>query len=101
MNGGTLNHALEGGRRFRFGRSVRRKPRQILVEKFGKIGAQLIEVDATGLEHRDRVGVFGQGEKQMFERRIFMPAFTCEGEGTMERLFEHTRQHGSAPFSVV
>ena len=62
VNRGALNHALEAGGRLRIARPVGRKAGEILVEEFGQIAAQLVEVDAAGAQHRGGIGVVRQAE---------------------------------------
>ena len=90
MDRGALDHALEAGGRLRIARPVGRQAGQILVEEFGKVAAQLVEVDAAGAQHGRRVGVVGQAEQQVLQRRIFVTALTGERQGAVQRLLEVT-----------
>ena len=85
---GALHHALEAGGGLRIARPVGGQPGKVLVEELGQIAAQLVEIDAAGAQHRGGVGVVGQAEQQMLQRRIFVTALAGERQGAMQRLFE-------------
>ncbi len=72
MDRGPLDHALEARRGFRVARPVRRQPGEILVEEFGQVGAQLIEIDAAGAQHRGGIRVFRESEQEMLKGRVFV-----------------------------
>jgi hypothetical protein len=78
MDRRTLHDALEAGGRLRVARAVGRQTREVLVEEFGEVTAQLVEIDAAGAQHSRRIGVFRQPEKQMLERGVFVLPFTGE-----------------------
>ena len=88
MDRRALHDALEPRGRLRVAWTIGRQARQILVEKFREIGAQLVEVDTAGAQHAGGVGVFGKAEQQMLQRRIFVPAVAGERQGAMQRLFQ-------------
>ena len=69
------------------GRSVA-SPARSLSRNSIEVGAQLVEIDAAGAQHGGGVGVLGQAEQQVLQRRVFVPALAGEGEGAVERLFE-------------
>jgi len=94
MDGGALDHALESRRRLGIARPVGGEAGEVLIKEFREIGAQLVQIDAAGAQHGGGVAVVGQAEQKMLERSVFVPAIACEGEGTVERLFEIAGQHG-------
>ena len=55
-----LHHALEPGGGLRVARPVGGQAGQVLVEELAQVGAQLVEVDPAGAQHRRRVGVVRQ-----------------------------------------
>ena len=63
MDRGALHHALEPGGGFRVAGAIGGQARQLLVEEFGEIGAQLVEVDAAGAQHGGGVRVLGEAEQ--------------------------------------
>ena len=88
MDRRALHHALEARGGFRIAGPVRRETGEILVEKFGEIGAKLVDIHAAGPQHRRRIGIVDQTKQQMFERGVFVPAIGGEGESSVKRLFE-------------
>ena len=80
MDRGALHHALEPGGRLRIARPVGGQAGEILVEEFGQVTAQLVEIDAACPEHGGGIAVVGQSEQQVFQGGIFVPAFTSEGQ---------------------
>ncbi len=88
MDRGALHDALEAGGGLRIARPIGGQPGEILVEEFGQVIAQLVEIDAAGLQHGGGVGVVRQAEQQMFQGGILVPPFTGERQGAMKRLFE-------------
>ena len=85
---GALHHALEAGGGLRIAGPVGRQAGEILVEELRQIRAQLVEVDATGAQHRGGIGVVGQAQQQVLQRRVFVTAFAGERQGAVQRLFE-------------
>jgi hypothetical protein len=49
---------------------------------------QFAEVDAASFHDPAGMDIFGKREKQMLERRIFVPAAARFSEGVVERLLE-------------
>ena len=91
---GALHDALEPRGGLRVARAVGRQAGEILVEELAEVGAQLVEIDPAGAQHRRGVVVVGEPEQEMLEGRVFVAAFAREREGAMQRLFEITREHG-------
>ena len=75
---GALHHALEPGGRLRIARPVGRQASEVLVEKLGQIAAQLVEVHPAGTQHRRGIGVVGQAQEQVLQRRVFVTTFAGE-----------------------
>ena len=90
MDRGALHDALEAGGRLRVAGPVGRQAGEVLVEELGQVGAQLVEIDAAGAQHGGGVGVVGQAEQQVLQRRVFVPALAGERQGAVQRLFEVT-----------
>ena len=88
MDRGALHDALEAGGGLRIARPVGGQAGEILVEEFGQIGAQLVQIDAAGPQHRRGIGVVRQAEQQMLQGRVLVAAFARERQGAVQRLFE-------------
>ena len=78
MDRGALHHALETGGRLRIAGAIGRQAGEVLVQEFRQIAAQLVEVHAAGAQHRRCIGVIGQAQEQVLQRRIFVTAFAGE-----------------------
>jgi hypothetical protein len=89
-----LQDALEACGRFGIIGPVGDQVGQFVVEIFDQLGAELLEIHTTGPEDGDGVLVFGQGQKEVFKGGVLVAALVGEGQGSMERLLEVTRQHG-------
>ena len=85
---GALDDALEAAGRRRVGLAFDLERFELVVEIVADRVAQLAEIDAAGLHDAAGMDVLDQGEKQMLERRIFVPAAARLGEGVVERLLE-------------
>ena len=88
MDRGALHDALEAGGRLRIAGAIGRQAGEVLVEELRQIAAQLVEVDAAGAQHRRGIGVVGQAQQQVLQRRIFVPTLAGERQGAVQRLFE-------------
>ncbi len=87
MDGGALHHTLEAGGGLGVAGAVGRQAGQVLVEELGQVGAQLVQVDAAGAQHGGGVVVVVEGQQQVLQRGVFVPALAGQRQGTMERLF--------------
>ena len=85
---GALDDALEAGGGFRITRPIGGQAGEILVEEFGQVVAQLVEIDPARLQHGGGIGVVRETEQEMFQGRILVPPFTGERQGAVKRLFE-------------
>ena len=74
MDGGALHDTLEAGGRLRVAGAVGGQPGKILVEEFGEVFLDLLDIDTAGAQHRDGVSIVDQAKEQVLERRIFMLA---------------------------
>ena len=83
---GALHDALEARGRLRIARPVGGEAGKVLVEELRQIGAQLVEIDAAGAQHRRRVGVVAQAEQKVLQRGVFVPALAGEGQRAVQRL---------------
>ena len=92
---GALQHALEAGGRLGVLDLGRHQIDQFVVDIIDQLAAQFLEIDRAGAQHRHRILVLGQGQQQMLERRVFVPAFIGIGQGAVQGLFKVTRQHES------
>ena len=72
MDRGALDDALEARRRFGVDHAFDRQAGQIVIEKIVEAGAQAIDLDRAGLEHRHRVVVVDQRHEQMLEGRVLV-----------------------------
>ena len=97
---GALDHPLEARRRPRFDRRLAREAVESLFEEAFEIAGQSLDVHAARLEHGDGVGITGEREQQMFERREFVPPLGGHGERPAQALFEIGREHRYS-FSIV
>ncbi|MBP2298243.1 hypothetical protein J2850_000917 [Azospirillum picis] len=93
VDGRTLQNPLESSRWLGVVGPVRDKVRKFVVEVIRQFRAQSVEIDPAGAQDGGGIGVFGQREKQVFERRVFMPALVRVGQGSVQSLFQVTRQH--------
>ena len=72
MDRGALDDALEAGGRLGVDHALDREAGQVVVEEVVQAGAQAIELDRAGLEHRHRVLVVDQRHEQMLEGRVLV-----------------------------
>ena len=95
-----LHDALEAVRRLGLFLAVDDEVLELRIEIVNDGLAQPVEVDAAGPEHRRRVDVVDQRQKQMLERRIFVTALIGERERPTEGLFERAGENRHrAPFT--
>jgi hypothetical protein len=87
MNGRALHHALEAGGGLGIATAFRHQPGQILVQKFGQVAFQFININTAGAQHTRCIGIITKRQQQMFQRCVFMSALTSQGQGAMQRLF--------------
>jgi hypothetical protein len=59
-----------------------------VIDVFGEVAAQRVQIDVAGAHDGRRVLVVDQGEQEVFERGVFMPPFPRQGEGSVEGLFK-------------
>ncbi len=90
VDGGALDHALEGRCRLGIDRPVRGESRQILVKEVGEVSAHLVQVHPAGAEHRYGVRVINQREEEVLKCCIFMPTIAGQCQRTVKRLFKIT-----------
>ena len=93
VDGRALQHPLEASRRLRIIGPVRDQVRKLVVEVIRQFGAQAVQIDSASAQDGHGIGVLGQCEQQVFERRVFVPALVRMGQGSVQRLFQVTRQH--------
>jgi hypothetical protein len=91
MDGGALNHSLEASRGLGLRGAIGGQSRKILVEKFGQILPEFVEVHTTSPQHCGGVAVIGKAEQQVFQGGVFMAAIAGEGERTVQGLFQVSR----------
>ena len=85
---GALDDALEAGGRLRLLAVDVDEVRELGVDIFVQVGAQLVEIDVAGAHDRRRVLVVGQREEQMLQRREFLIALVGEAQRLVEGHFE-------------
>ena len=90
----TLDDTLEARRRFSIGhRLVDHQAAQFLIEKGLEGVMQLIHVDIAGPQHSYGILVLGQGQQQMLQRGKLVLSAIGIGQGSVQGLFKHLRQH--------
>ena len=94
VDGGALHHPLEPGRRLGVGLLGRQDVWNLFVDELGQVLAQLVQVDATGAQHRHRVGILGESQQQMLQRRVLVATLGGDRQGAMQGLLKVARQHG-------
>ena len=77
----AMDHALEAGRRLRFGAALVDEVAELGIEIVGDAGAKLVEIDVAGAHDGGRIAIVDQRGEQMLERREFMAALV----GVLER----------------
>jgi hypothetical protein len=87
MNGGALHHPLKASSRLGIAAAFRHQAGQILVEKFGQVALEFINVNTAGAQHARGISVIAQGQQQVFKGGVFMPALASQAQGAMQRLF--------------
>ena len=88
MDHGALDDTLETGGGLRLRCSIGNKVRKLGVDVVSQIVAQFLDVHAARLHHGHGILVFGQREKQMFQRRELLAAFCGERKGAVQGFFE-------------
>ena len=88
MDRGALQHALEARGRLGVLGVAGDQVAELVVDIGDDLAAQLVEVDAAGAQHGDRILVLGQRQQQMLERGVFVPALIGVGEGPVQRFLE-------------
>ena len=75
MDDGALDDALETGGRLRILLARGGKIGEVGIDVADQVGAQLVEIDAAGLQHGQRVLILRQRQQEVFQRGIFVPPF--------------------------
>ncbi len=81
MEGGALDDALESVGRLRLVLAVHDQVFQLGVEVVDDRLAKDFEVDPASPHHRGRIDVVDEGEEQMLEGRVFVPALVRQRQG--------------------
>ena len=84
---GALDDALEAGGRLGLLPVLDDEVLEFRIDISGDIPAQDVDFDVAGLEHCRAVGIIDQGEKQVLQGGVFMPAFVRDRERLAECLF--------------
>jgi hypothetical protein len=87
MDGGALHHALKAGGGLGVAAAFRHQASEVLVQKFGQVALEFININTAGAQHAHGISVIAQGKQQMFQGGVFMPAFASQAQGAMQRLF--------------
>ena len=74
-----LEHPLEAGSRLRVFGTIGDQVGEFVVEVFTELGAQLVEVDATGSQDRYGILILGEREQQVLKRGVFVTALVGVG----------------------
>ena len=85
---GALDHALEAGGRLGVVAAVRHEVLELVLDVVDDLLLQHVDVDRAGFEHRGGVGVVGQRQEEVLQRRIFMVPVVGQGQGAVQGLFE-------------
>ena len=97
----ALDDALEALRRLRIRVRVRRQARRVLVDEVGQHAAQLVEVDAAGLQHLGCRRIVEHREQQVLdgdELVLLLPSFD---KSHVEGNFQFLRNHSFVPIPVA
>ncbi len=97
----ALDDALESLRRLGVRVRVRRQARRVLVDEVGQDAAQLLEIDAAGLEHLGGGRIVQHREQQVLdgdELVLLLPGFD---KSHVEGDFQFLRNHSSFPTSSL
>ena len=89
----ALDDALEALRGLRVGVRVRRQPRRVLPDEVGEDAAQLVEVDAAGLQHLGRRRVVEHREQQVLDGDELVLLLPGLDKGHVEGDFQFLRNH--------
>jgi hypothetical protein len=87
MDHSPLYHPLETCRGLCLLRGLPNKICQLIVNIIREIITQFIKINATSTQDGNSVLVLRQRQQQMFKRRIFLPPFCGERQGTVEGFF--------------
>ena len=77
---------------FESSRPSRDEVGELGVDVFDEVAAQRVEIDVAGAHDGGCVLVVDQGEEQVLEGGVFVPALVGEGEGSVEGLFKTARE---------
>ncbi len=91
---GALDDALESLRGLRVGVGVRRQAGRVLVDEVGEHAAQLVEVDAAGLEDFGGRRIVEHREQQVLDGDELMLLLPRLDKSHVEGNFEFLRNHG-------
>ena len=89
----ALDHALESLRGLRVGIRVRRKARRVLADEIGQNAAELVEIDAAGLQHLGGRRVVQHREQQVLDGDELVLLLPGLDEGHVEGDFQFLRNH--------
>ena len=92
MDHGTLDHALESGRRLGIVVAVVDQVLQFAFEIGGQTPAQLVQLDIARPHHRGGVLIVEQGKQKVLKRGVLMMTLIGERQGAMQGLFEVARE---------
>jgi hypothetical protein len=88
MDDGALYYALEAGRRLGVLVISGDQIVELVVDVIEHGLSQGLDIDAARIHDGPRVLIVDQGEKEVFERRIFMLAFIRKSQCLMQRLLQ-------------
>ncbi|MGT2487719.1 hypothetical protein ACU4GA_20985 [Methylobacterium oryzae CBMB20] len=83
----ALDHALEPGRGLGVLPAVAGEVGELGIDVVDQAALERLDLDVAGAHDRGRVLVIHQGEQEMFQRRVFVPALPGERQGAVEGLF--------------
>ena len=83
MDGGALHHALKASSRLGVAAAFRHQAGEVLVQKFGQVALEFININTAGAQHAHGISVITQGQQQMFKGGVFMPALASQAQGAM------------------
>ena len=85
---GALDDPLEAGGRLGVVAPVGHEVLELVLDVVDDLLLQHVDVHRTGLEHGGGVGVVGQREQQVLQRRVFMVPVVGQRQGAVQGLFE-------------
>ncbi len=87
MDHRPLDHALEARRGLGVLPSVPGEVGEFRVDIVDQAALERVDLDVAGTHDRGRILIVHEGEQEMLQRRVFVPAFSGQRQGAVESLF--------------